>query len=162
MPATEQEPTERPLENIVELSKKLMEVKGKTAREKKLIEIIDAKGRRLKATYNAEPTEFEEILDEDMTLANLSGKEIEVVRLHGNLSNYTQSFSRLIGVDLSAHQSFIKNQLKLFLVSSRAKSGFTAWLTKTEKSISEQFATTMQKQLAYEEQKSKPFWKKIF
>ena len=156
--------SQRPLENMAELTKKLIQVKGSTSNEKKLIITRSKKtGKILSFKYVKKENPFEEILDEDMTLANLNPKEMEIVRVHSNLSNYTQLLSSQIDVDLKNHQRFIARQLKSVLVSSRSKLGFMALLTKTDKTVSESQINTMHRQQQImEEQRKQGFLAKLF
>lgn len=156
--------SQKPIENMAEITKKLIEVKGSTSEEKKLVYIKNKKtGKIVGYKYIKKPNPFEEILDEDMTLANLTPRELEIVRVHANLSNYTQLLSDQLDINLTKHQVFVARQLKSILVSSRSKLGFIALLTKTDKTVSESQINTMHRQQQFaEEQKKQGFLAKLF
>ena len=155
--------SQKPIENMAEITKKLIEVKGKTAEEKKLVYIRNrATGKITGFKYISKPNPFEEILDEDMTLANLTPRELEIVRVHANLSNYTQFLSDQLDTDLTKHQVFVARQLKSILVSSRSKLGWMATLTKTDKTVSESQINTMHKQQQMMEEQRKQGWLQKF
>jgi hypothetical protein len=154
-------PPERPTYNTVELSKKLTEVKGRAAENKRLRPVKDKKGKQLGSAYKATDTLYTEFLDEDTTLGNLSTEEVRIVRIHYNLANYTKHVGERLRINLAKLQNFYVIQSKSILVTSRAKGGFTAILTKTDKTISEQSIETLQKQQELEEKKARPWYNKL-
>lgn len=145
----------KPTKTDVERDIRLISVKGRSSMERKLMPVFDD-AKKL-AGYKAVDMDnpFDEIFDEDMTLANLDPEELNVTREHCNLSNFAQALSKSSKIPLQDCQTFYKNQMKSFLISSRAKKGFAAWMMKTEKSISEGTLQRIQKQV--EERKNKKF-----
>jgi len=146
---------QKPPTTDVERDVLLVKVKGRSSKERKLVPVYN-KGNKL-VGYKAVDIDnpFNEIFDEDMTLANLDSDELNITREHCNLSNFAQALSESTNVSLTDSQKFYKNQMKSFLISSRAKKGFAAWLVKTEKSISEGTLARIQQQV---EEKKRKRW----
>lgn len=133
----------------------LTRVRGRSSKERMLHPVHGDNEEIL--GYKAVDTDnpFNEIFDEDMTTANLDSDELNVIREHCNLSNFSQALSQSTGINLVDCQNFYKNQLKSFLISSKAKNGFAAWLVKTDKSISEGTIERIQKEV---EEKRRKKW----
>lgn len=150
---------EKPVGTDFELAKDLMKVHGKTAVRKILVPVKDEKTGELKGYEIQEaPNLFYEIISEDMTKANLGDVDLAVVRGVGVISHYTQAISDELNINLDPTQKLLADTLLLFLTSSRSKGGWNAWLSKTDKTISQTSLEQMSKQLQ-EERKSKwRFW----
>lgn len=148
----------KPITSDTELSKDLLKVSGKTAVDKIIVKKFDGETGKF-IGYDIEETKnvFYEIINEDMTKANLGPDELRIVREHCLLSNYTQAISKDLEVSLSSTQKFLADNLLVFLNSSRAKSGWNAMLSKTDKTITQQSIEEFTKQLQFEQKK--PRWK---
>lgn len=150
---------DKPVGTDFELAKDLMKVHGKTAVRKILVPVKNEKtGEVIGYEIQEAPNLFYEIISEDMTKANLDSTDLAVVRGMGVVSNYTQAISEELDINLDPTQKFLADTLLLFLTSSRSKGGWNAWLSKTDKTISQTSLEQMSKQLQ-EERKSKwRFW----
>jgi hypothetical protein len=150
---------EKPVSSDTELAKDLMKVVGKTAAKKVVVPVLDEKtGKLLGYDVKEAKNVFYEIISEDMTKANLGDGDMRIVREVGLVSNYTQAISEAHDVDLSPTQKLLADAVLLFLTSSRAKSGWNAWLSKTDKTISQTSVEQLSKQLEQEKKSKWKFW----
>ncbi|RLG19364.1 hypothetical protein DRN67_02855 [Candidatus Micrarchaeota archaeon] len=148
----------KPITTDTELAKDLMKVVSRTAADKIIVKEFDEDGNFLGYKIKDAPNIFYEIINEDMTKSNLDPRDLAVVRGLCTMSNYTQAISKQLNVDLSASQKFLADTLVSFLNSSRGKGGWNAWLSKTDKTISQ---TTME-QIAQQIGETKKRWWKFW
>jgi len=156
-------PFEQTPEEIItrdaELAQALLKVKSRTAVDKVIEEKLDGEtGKALGYEIKEAPNLFFEIISEDVTKANLSPTEKGVVLGLGTLSNFTQALSKELNVNLTPTQKFLADNYVLFCAVSRGKSGWNAWLSKTDKTISQTSVEQLSKQLQEEKKSRWKFW----
>lgn len=151
-------PLEKPVQLDTELSKDLMKVSGSTTRQRVLVPVKKDDGTILGYEVREVPNLFYETISEDMTKANLNDMESKIVRGQCFASNYTQAISHAFKQDLSPIQKMLADDLLAVLTSSRAKGGFNAWLSKTDKTISQTSMEQLSKQMTEEKKARWKFW----
>lgn len=152
-------PKRRPVDSDFQLSEKLMEVKGRTARDNLVVDIVDKDGKFLGKDVVGVKNIFYEIISEDMTKANLGAGDLALVRGLCMRSNHTQAISKAFEVNLSPTQKMLADAVLIFLTSSRGKGGWNAMLSKTDKTITQQSLEQFTKQIQADQEQRKSWWK---
>lgn len=148
----------KPITSDTELAKDLMKVVGKTAITKTIEVQLDKDGKKIGYRIKDAPNQFYEIINEDMTKSNLDPRDLRVIRGVGLQSNFTQSVNDSFAVDLSPTQKLLAASVVLFLNSSRSKGGWNAWLSKTDKTISQSSVEQIAQQLNEAKKRWWKFW----
>jgi len=148
--------SDKPVKNEAEIAKILLDVESKTAVRRKIVPIFDREGKRTGYQIADVPNTFTEMINRDMVKSNLNIVDLRVVRQIGILGSYVQSISCANGANYEEFQKFLADIGAHWIDSGRARDGWAAALSKTDKSIMENTLKNIQQQ---NQEKKKSRWR---
>jgi len=81
---------------------------------------------------------YKRVVSDDLVKGNTNPKELASLRYMGHMANYTAFVGTSEGIDLSPTQQLIINEMGIDANTGRGKGGWAGFLSKTNKSITEQ------------------------
>lgn len=112
-----------PFYNDTQVSQSILDVHSKTSHELREVTVIDPEtGQQMKALESM-PTEYHELLTEDVSTAFLDDIDQSVARTLENVCSMIRSYADSENMDLSSAYNLVADYHNSLMVSSKAKIG---------------------------------------
>lgn len=148
---------ERPVQNDAEIAKMLLDMEGKTATSRVKVPVFDSEGKQVGWRIGEVENTFAEMMNRDLSKANLNQQDMRIARQLRILASYVQSVSIATQINYRDFQKLLADLDSHWINTSRAKNGWAAELSKTSKTTTHEMLEQQLKK--FDEEKKKPRWR---
>lgn len=120
-----------PVVDESEVSMTILKVVSKMSQNLIQVRIKNNKTGELEDVWMSIPTEYTELLTEDLSTANLKGTDSAVCSAHANLCSHIKSFADKRGLKFTRSHNRFANNHNYFAVQSKAENMIGAQMAKT-------------------------------
>jgi len=122
----------------------------------------DLSGRLLEIEYSDSEPDYAPVVLPDSAKGNLSQTQHAALTVLGNCAEHTAFVGNELNIDLRRSQNFLSRRINAKINFSRGKGGWAGFLSKTNKSVSEEFLIQKALEQQQVEQPKKGFLSRIF